>query len=326
MKNYSSRTKGNSPRNFKKSTAFKALITVLFALMVLLLFRDILGGVSSAVTTPVYGVRNWFLESSATIPSYFRDRSLLVDRIHELERELVRLTARDAVLTKTTDENERLRSLLGMESAERIGAGVVARPPYVPYDALVIDQGARDGILKGAVVYHGEDQAIGFISQAYEKSALVTLFTSSGIETTVYILGPDIYTNAFGEGGGVLRVSVPQGIPLAAGDTVVLPSLEAGLLGTVRTVESVSTKPEQNGFVTFETPMQSLQFVSVSRSVPDTVSFEEAQEIVRNVRTQFLNVDVPDEIIVETSTSTATSTSSGDAPATEEVHEPINEE
>lgn len=255
---------------------------------------------------PIYATKHWLTESTATVPLYLRSRNELLDEMDALKKELALSNSRDSTLARLSAENESLRSLLHTEERGRIAASVIARPPFIPYDALLLDRGSNDGIHEDAVVFLGEDQAIGIVSRVFGKTSLVTLFSSPGIETTVYVFGPDIYTTAYGEGGGVVRVSVPQGILLESGNIVVMPTLDAGVLGLVTEVVSVSTQPEQHGYVVREIPTQSLKTVTVSTQGLETISFEEAQENVDNHRYEVLKIEVPEEIIVDV---TATSTS-----------------
>jgi hypothetical protein len=177
-------------------------------------------------------------------------------------------------------ENEELRTLLGDTEEERILGGVIARPPSTPYDLLVIDRGSQQGVKEGAIVYHVDQHAIGVVSRVYETMSFVTLFSSSGMETTVYLYGPDVFAYAYGEGGGVIRISLPQGIEVHEGDSVVLPSLHMGDLGIVEHVVSLPTQPEQNAYLTFPVPIQSIRSVAVSKEPMNTVSLKDLESNV----------------------------------------------
>ncbi|MCA9366015.1 rod shape-determining protein MreC [Candidatus Kaiserbacteria bacterium] len=262
--------------------------------------------------TPVVRFESWLSESSATVPSYFRDRNELLGDIEDLQRELESDRASKGSVQLLQSENADLRALLGTTDEERIAAGVIGRPTALPYDVLVIDQGSKQGVTENAPVYSGSNTVIGFVAAVYSDTSVVTLVTTPGFTSTVYIYGPDIYTTAEGLGGGMLRVRVPQGILLSEGDLVILPSLGSGIYGTVSVVESIATEPEQYGYVSTETPISSLRFVSVGIQPLASLSFEEAKEVVDNVRRDLLTVPVPSGVLIDTenlATSTATSSS-----------------
>lgn len=205
-------------------------------------------------------------------------------------------------------ENASLRQRLGSEDERRIAAGVIGRPAALPYDVLVIDRGEEDGVIKDAPVYAGEYHVIGFVAAVYRHSSVVALVTTPGFTSTVFVYGPNIYTTAEGQGGGVIRIHVPQGINLNAGDMVVMPSLSPGIYGTITAVDSVPSRPEQYGYVTSDTPIGSLRHVAVGTRPLSPISFEEAREAVDAARRELLSVPVPEGILIEVDSGAATST------------------
>lgn len=295
MRNFSSKTKGNSRHSFDTSAARRALVILPITLLVLYALGSVLRPIVSAVTHPIYIARTYFAESEAALPTYIRGRNELLNTIEELQNKIVLQSGVDAVLSKLEAENEELRSLLNISVSDRIAAGVIARPPMLPYDVLMLDRGTEEGIKEGATVYLSNDVAIGYVSSAFKDSSLVRLFSSPDVRTTVYVYGPNVFTHAYGEGGGVVRVSIPQGVPLHEGDVVVLPSLTSGLLGTVRTVESIPTEPEQNGFIVLPISLQSIHTVVVDSEYTQPISFEEAERQVRESITNPFNLDLPTE-------------------------------
>jgi cell shape-determining protein MreC len=307
MKNFSSKTKKSYLRNSSKHTVRTALILTVGAVIIVFFLRGFIGSIFSDVVSSVLSVRTYFGTSSATLPSYVRNRSELFSEIQDLKETIGAQSGSAAIIERLTRENTEFRALLGDNTEERIGAGVIARPPYVPYDVLVLDRGSEDGIKEGALVYHTSDFVIGYVQNTFKKSAVVALFSSPNVESTVYVYGPDVYATAYGEGGGVIRISVPQGVPIAEGNVVILPMLNTGTLGTVQGVTSVPTQPEQHAYLSFPTSMQSIRLVSVERSPIEEVSFEDAALNVGAYRGKFI-LDVPAELRLSVGTSTASTT------------------
>jgi len=305
MRNFSLKKKENFHRS-SKSLLLKIFVAICVSVLFVFIARSIFGGVLAQMTVPIFEFRAWVAESGGLIPSYLRDREMLTEKIGELEEENNVLQAENQSRTILESENDELRALLGSDNGQqvRIASGIIARPPFLPYDALLIDKGTQDGVMDGAVVYHYGDHVIGMVSRAYENSALVTLLSTSGADVTAYIIGPDIYTTAYGEGNGVLRVSVPQGILLQEGDMVILPYFERGVLGRIQTVRSEATEPEQSGFILLDTPIQSMRFVTVGAVPPAVVSFEEARQYVDAHKTALFSVQVPADVLINEATST----------------------
>jgi cell shape-determining protein MreC len=263
----------------------------------------------SLVLSPIHAVQTWVQHSSGSLPQYLRERTVLVEQINDLKSSLATQSGEQFTIELLSKENEELRVLLGDIEEKRIVAGIIGRPNKLPYDVLVLDKGSADNIVEGAPVFIGKDTVIGIVKKVFPKSSVVELITSSGFSASVYIFGPNIYTNAVGIGGGQLRVGVPQGITLTEGDLVVLPSAATGVYGSISTVDSVPTRPEQYGYVSPEIPLSSLRLVSVGDAPLEPVSFEEAQAIVAEAHSAVFEVPVPEGILVTTNgTSTASST------------------
>ncbi len=265
---------------------------------------------AAVVIAPLNVAKTWLYYSGQSFPQYFRDRAALLEQIRVLESQLAQESGNAYTIKTLVAENQELRRLLGNEGEQRILASVIGRPGTLPYDVLMLDRGSKDGIQVGAPVYIKDNTVIGIVQQVTPSAALVRLITSPGFTSTVYIIGPDIYTTAEGIGGGQLRVGVPQGIMLSEGDLVVLPSIMSGVYGEIHTVQSIPTEPEQYGFVSPQIPLASIRFVSVGTTPMQSVSFEEAQQILQEIKTNVFAVPVPEDILVDTRGSTSTVASS----------------
>ncbi len=297
MRNFSLKTRGNSHQSSRRTVALRFLALYAGILVTLWFFGPRLGNVVAILTKPLYAARTYFAESTAALPSYLRSRTELLDEIEKLKQELARGSGNAASIALFTQENDALRALLSATSSPRIAAGVIARPPAIPYDVLLIDRGSAHGVREGAPVYLFDDIVIGSVATTFSTSALVTLFSSPQVVTTVYVFGPDVFSFAYGEGGGVVRVSIPPSLPLHVGDVVVLPTLETGMLGTIHSVETSPTEPEQSGFLTFELPLHSIRFVSIGQEVVEPVSFEEARRHVEAASSSRFVLEVPPEFL-----------------------------
>ena len=315
MKNFSLKTRENSLLNSRERGSKAYLIWIVVAFLVLILAKNLVGMVSELFTSPLYSVRHYVQSSSAALPTFIRSRLELLNRIDELEKEIASHQGIVATLSYIMEENKELRSLLHASSSPRIVAGVISRPPFTPYDTIIIDRGENDGIVEHAPVYHGAGTAIGYVRTVFKQSALITLFSSPDVASTVYLFGPNLFTTAYGEGGGIVRLSIPQGIMLEKGDAVILPSLDTGVLGTIDEIQSIPTEPEQHAYVTLNVPLQSIRLVSVGTRSIEPISFEEAMVHVREEEQKLLFIDVPESARIDAdllATSSPTTTISQD--------------
>ncbi len=311
MKNFLLKTKGSYLHNDKDRKVSQYLIPIVIAFVVLYGGKEIVATFSSLVTIPIFAVRHYMEESTGTVPVFFRNRLALDQEIKKLQQEVAEREGLDTTLSYLTAENVELRKMLQASSTPRIIAGVISRPPQTPYDTMLIDRGSDDGILLNAPVYYGEGQAIGYVQTVFRGSAQVTLFSSPGVESTVYVFGPNIFTTAYGEGGGIIRLSVPQGIVIQKGNIVLLPSLERGVLGTIDDIQSVATEPEQHAYVTFDASMQSIRLVTIGTHPIQKSTFNEVEFRIRESEKELFTFDVPiDRQIVSSSTSGTSSQNS----------------
>jgi cell shape-determining protein MreC len=281
--------------------AVAALVVVLIAWV----FPYGLSFVASVVLYPVHAANVWFHESSAVIPSVFRDRAVMVARVEQLETELAASQGQQLTQQRLLEENRRLRSLLGVDETSRVAASVVSRPDELPYDLLQIDRGSNHGIAVGAPVFLGEDIMIGLVTHVAAEYAFVELVTSPGFKATAFIYEANVVADLEGLGGGVARVRVPQGIELSEGQLVVLPSVEPGMFGNIAYIENEPTQPEQFGYITPALAVSSIHLVSVGQLSQISKSPTEIESAVRERVRQSLVV--PDLVISVSATTATTS-------------------
>jgi len=310
--------KANSRHNSFKQKIVTIVLFVVLGLLLLYTVPQVVRFSVALVWLPYDTVRVWILESQDSLPTYLRERHVLDEKIRTLESTLAISRGTEQTIIKLERENNELRDLLGAVPESRVLARVLARPNQLPYDVLMIDRGLSDGVVLHAPVFTGRDQLIGVVTNIFDKTAHVTLVTTPGFSATAYVYGPNIYTTTEGMGSGVLRVRVPQGISLNEQDVVILPAIDSGIFGVIARVETSPTKPERYGYVIADTPLQSLQYVSVGREPIATNNFTEAQRVVTDTATRLFLVDVPVESLVvpetfpsSVPTTTPSSTSNG---------------
>jgi cell shape-determining protein MreC len=307
----------NSRRISQNKKLIRITVIAVGCILVILLMPKLVNIAVAIVVAPINISKTWVTQSASSLPQYFRNRSELIHEISSLKADLSAVSGDRSTVQILARENVELRSLLGYEGEERVLAGVIGRSGVLPYDSLMLDRGTKNGVVNGAPVYIGENNVIGIIKNATTHTSLVELVTTPAFKTTVYIMGPDIYTNAVGMGGGQMRVGVPQGIVLSEGDLVVLPSVTSGVYGAVSYVQSEASRPEQYGYVSPKIPIASIRLVAIGKTPLQSISFEEAQAILEETKSTVFTVPVPDDILVDTESGT-TSSSSADS---QEIYE-----
>jgi len=239
--------------SYRRISLIKLAILIIIILGVLTLTilsaPRILTGAVQMFWSPFDGLRVWMTESSGSFPQYFRDRKALLLELDQLHLQLATNQANENTINKLQAENQDFRTLLNSIPAERFLARVVARPNQLPYDQLLIDLGSNQGVLENVPVFLGKDQVIGIVTKVNNDTSLVTLISTPNFIATAYIIGPNIYTYTEGMGGGIIRITVPPGVPLQRGNLVILPAIDSGVYGTVSEISTSPTQPEQYGYV-----------------------------------------------------------------------------
>jgi cell shape-determining protein MreC len=299
--------KVQSPRSSRKKRTTRITFLAVCVVLVGWFLPTIFSAVSTVIMSPVHATNQWLEESSSLIPTFVRDRQSLHADIERLENELQIHSRTDMTQQRLLSENNRLRELLGAAKENRIVAGVIARPDTLPYDFLQIDQGSNDGIEVGAPVFVGTDIVIGLVAHTAAQYSFVELFTTPGFEATIFLSGPNVVAKMSGMGGGVARVSLPQGIPIQVGNLVHVPSVEPGVFGSIAYIENEPTQPEQFGYVAPNIALQSLYQVSVGRVSQISQSVE---EIDKRVRAEIESQLVVPGVSLEVSTTTLDATTS----------------
>lgn len=231
-------------RNFSWSTALVILLVGLIIFLVWL-FRHGTGEIFWSIAKPILTVRN----------------ALTLSQVDVLRAELAQVGARAADRDMLYAENQTLKALLNRtEGHEVVLATILLRPPGTPYDTLLIDRGSRDGVTEGNRVSAGGTTVVGRVSEVFEESARVLLFSSPGVSYEGVIAGK-ITFSVEGQGGGSLRGEVPVGSEVAVGDHVLL--APGGYASNVSYIERVEGSSLERVYMQLPVNIQQLLYVEV---------------------------------------------------------------
>ena len=282
MKKYSSTAKVNYRRTPPRSK-YWWLVLVAVIIGLAWIFPRVISGVSSVVLYPFSAVTLWIETSNGFVPEYLRSRSELLAEIDELRVQIDTESSTRNSVDRLLEENIRLRAMTNIStSSDRLVARVVSRPSKTAYDLLQINIGTKDGVQIGSPVYTGLDTVLGVVVHVTANRAFVDLFTSPGFSSTAYVIGPNVFATLEGMGGGVARVNLPQGIPLAEGQLVILPGVTSGVFGEIVWIDNPPTQPQQYGYITPPLGLSELFYVSVGKDVVQPKSEVEVDEAIRN--------------------------------------------
>jgi cell shape-determining protein MreC len=177
---------------------------------------------------------NFDIKERVSFPSFFTDKESLIIENKELKEKIKNLEVvvfeRDALKI----DNKELRDLLDMRPIEDTSLSrVLARPPQVPYDVLIIDGGKDRNFSKGNKVLYGQSLLLGELEEVYGKTSRVVLYSSAGKETKVFVDNQDHALTAYGKGGGQFFLEVPRKTKIDIGSFLLKIENRVNLLGEV---------------------------------------------------------------------------------------------
>ncbi len=247
--NRSMRPYSRSTRQFKIA-AFILLFTCIIGGLVL--WRASVSSLLLQVLAPVVRLRDSFSANEDTL----------------LRAQLASTTAalldRDVLYAENLDLKNRMGRDAGVST---ILAGVLLRPPATPYDTLLVDAGKNAGVVVGNVVAAGGTTLIGTVTEVYDTTARVELFSAPGTTFNALLSsGQDtVPVSVRGQGSGSFVAQVPAGTHASVGDSIVLPGVAGGYAGSVSAVESTSGESFETIYLHLPVDIFNLRSVEVWR-------------------------------------------------------------
>jgi len=167
---------------------------------------------------------------------YLESQTELAARVEALTRELASLRRQAYLADVHARENERLRALLGRTEREQglIPTSVIHTRTASPYGSIAIDAGADIGVREGMLVTTAEGIALGVVTNAHARVAVVTLFSAYGMQTDVVLAGTSTqHAILSGIGAETMLVELPRDVAVHVGDPMLLPAFSAYPVGFV---------------------------------------------------------------------------------------------
>lgn len=245
---YFSRTRVRGTRRGSRAPRLFLLLALLIVVLcIATLVRSPASGFFWRVAAPLQNVFGYFGGTLGNLGAQFKTNASLAQQNAQLQQMLEQLQARAADREVLYEENIALKQQFGRPDAARGGilVAVVARPPAVPYDTLIIDIGNDLDASVGNFVSAGGGTLIGQITDVYATTARVALFSTAGNSYQGLLRG-EIPVTVEGQGAGALSAQVPTGTQVSIGDTISLPGIAANVSEIVSSIDA----PQNNSFKT----------------------------------------------------------------------------
>ena len=233
------------------------LAAVLVLVAVVMLWQKQLSTVVWQLATPVVKARN----------------TLTSSEVSNLQAALASTTAALADRDALYSQNIELKKMLGRpQTSTEVLAAVLLRPPGLPYDTLILDIGADSAVFAGDLVFAAGTVAIGEVSDVYGHTARVSLFSAPGRTYEAQVIpkaaqGSVLPVSLQGQGSGSFAGQIPAGSVAAVGDSVLIPSLNNEVLGSITHIDAPSGSSFETLYVQLPVNIFSLQYVQVQTHI-----------------------------------------------------------
>jgi hypothetical protein len=111
---------------------------------------------------------------------------------------------------------------------------ILSRPRWSAYDTFVIGAGSSERMNVGDKIF-SEKFILGEITEVYEHTSLVSLYSTAGKEINAQVSGKFPVT-LFGNGGGTFVSDIASGTPVADGDGIFFNEMPESVFAVVESV------------------------------------------------------------------------------------------
>lgn len=213
----------NKYRKYKNGNSSKYLgyiLFVLFLLIIIVLLKNFFKKFSYTVAVPIVESKQILERALVTNLS---SKTKLLEEVEYLKSQNQELYTKLLDYEIIENENATFKNLQDLGELE-ILAFVVARPSETFYDTLLVR--TSKPVLENKNVYTISGVPIGFVSSTNGNNAVVTLYSSSGLEKNAELINNNDFTNnpviLYGRGGGGFEAILPQEINISIGSYAVL--------------------------------------------------------------------------------------------------------
>ncbi len=219
------------------------------------------------VARPVLVAKNRILESASNLLSVFYFKNYLVRENQSLHDSLFHLEGVEAQLQLEKEENNTLRELSGMLPQDKKSTllSVILKPPRFPYDVVMVNGGKDENLEVGNLVYAGDHVLVGQVEAVYGQTSKVKFLSSPGVVTESLIGSSSLQVKLVGIGGGNFEAKIPRGADVVEGDSVFIANRDHELIGTLGTIDPVSSDSYIRGVVRVPVNIFGLSYVTVEK-------------------------------------------------------------
>ncbi|MFM2357780.1 MAG: hypothetical protein RJA61_517 [Candidatus Parcubacteria bacterium] len=197
---------------------------------------------------------------------FFSSKEALILENKALKELLAQTTVKEIAYQALYDEYTELKSSLGGSADEgSILAGVIAHPPRIAYDNIIIDIGLAEGVRVGDVVFADGVVALGTVVDVYDSQSKVELYSTPERQTVAFISRTGVQVDLVGRGGGDFEIVVPREASVVEGDIFVTAGATGFVTARARVIDSRPTDAFQNVLAEVPVNIQNIRWVTLKK-------------------------------------------------------------
>ncbi len=249
---------------YKRITAVVIFVVILFCIKIIA--QKGLARISFLVGMPIMKTERIVGAGIRSVSTTFTSKEALDIKNQQLQTQVESLEAQllDYNLVKS-QQNQ----LMHLQPTKGLVVSVIKKPPYTPYDYVMVSFPSTEIIAINDSVYAYSDtddliHSIGTVTDVFFGGALVKLFSTPDTDMLVSIGEKKIQVHAIGAGTGLLTIQVSKSIPIKEGDVVT--TIEGKLIGKIIKVEQNTEQAFTSGTISIGVNTQELSIVSIAHA------------------------------------------------------------
>ncbi len=237
----------------------------LFFLITALGIWGFLGGPLNFLSRPILKAGDWIAQGFQNSSYYFNTKKTLLVENNLITEENLSLKAKMLNYEIVEKENLDLKNILNKikKPSDFVLANILTKSNRSIYDTVILDVGLDEGVEVGDTVYAYGEIPIGKITEAYNNTSLLTLFTSSGLKTEGFINGVNASVELIGRGGGNFETVIPLELKIDNGTMIYTPGFTSQVVAIVVDVISRPNDPFKKIILNSPVNIEILKWVQI---------------------------------------------------------------
>ncbi|MDP2676607.1 MAG: rod shape-determining protein MreC [bacterium] len=212
---------------------------------------------------PFVATSAYLSHAVSVVSLYVQSKDTLKKENEKLKEEVGILQRKITLQENMKQEYEILLGAVQGAPQKSVIARVIPTPTSSVFGVITIDKGSEDGVRAGAKAVFDGAVLLGFVEETFAHASRVRLFSSFHTETQLKLGETNVTVLAVGEGGGVIRVTLPRDFPVAVGDRLFAPGAVPFLVGFVDTVGVSGAEATRNIYILTPLHPGTISFISL---------------------------------------------------------------